>query len=80
VADGAYSQTTAVSPRRSHALAQTALELIDNPKNIENVTTFGMGHNLNQYSPLNQINKLNVKRLVWATEGSLEGRGGGDSP
>src|SRR6516225_9174050 len=27
----------------SHALAQTAQELIDNPKNSENVTTFGHG-------------------------------------
>src|SRR5262249_35442173 len=53
----------------SHALAQTAQELIDNPKNSENVTTFGMGYHLNQYSPLNQINKSNVKRLVpiWTT-------------
>ena len=51
------------------ALAQTAQELIDNPKNSENVTTFGMGYNLNQYSPLKQINKSNVKRLVpvWTT-------------
>src|SRR5215510_2893688 len=51
------------------ALAQTAQELIDNPKNSENVTTFGMGYHLNQYSPLNQINKSNVKRLVpiWTT-------------
>jgi hypothetical protein len=36
----------------SSALAQTAQELIDNGKNSENVTTFGMGYNLNQYSPL----------------------------
>ena len=35
----------------SHALAQTAQELIDNGKNSENVTTFGMGYHLNQYSP-----------------------------
>ena len=51
------------------ALAQTAQELIDNGKNSENVTTFGMGYHLNQYSPLNQINKSNVKRLipVWST-------------
>ena len=53
----------------SCALAQTAKELIDNPKNSVNVTTFGMGYHLNQYSPLNQINKSNVKRLVpiWTT-------------
>jgi alcohol dehydrogenase (cytochrome c) len=51
------------------AAAQTAQELIDNGKNTENVTTFGMGYNLNQYSPLNQINKQTVKRLVpiWTT-------------
>src|SRR5882762_675481 len=53
----------------SHAPAQTAQELIDNGKNSENVTTFGMGYHLNQYSPLSQINKSNVKRLVpiWST-------------
>jgi alcohol dehydrogenase (cytochrome c) len=52
-----------------HATAQTVQELIDNPKNGENVTTFGMGYHLNQYSSLNQINKSNIKRLVpiWST-------------
>src|SRR5437762_14137740 len=52
-----------------YALAQTTQELIDNGKNSENVTTFGMGYHLNQYSPLTQINKSNVKRLVpiWST-------------
>ena len=56
------------------AAAQTAQELIDNPKNTENVTTFGMGYNLNQYSPLSQINKQTVKRLVpiWSTSLSNE--------
>ena len=51
------------------AVAQTAQELIDNGKNPENVTTFGMGYNLNQYSQLSQINRSNVKRLVpvWST-------------
>jgi len=51
------------------ALAQTAQELVDNGKNTDNVTTFGMGYRLNQYSPLNQINKSNIKRLVpiWTT-------------
>src|SRR5215831_9890610 len=53
----------------SCALAQNAQELIDNGKNSENVTTFGMGYHLNQYSPLSQIDKSNVKRLVpiWST-------------
>ena len=51
------------------ASAQTAQELIDNGKNPENVTTFGMGYRLNQYSPLSQINKQTIKRLVpvWST-------------
>ena len=53
----------------SSALAQTGQELIDNGKNSENVTTFGMGYNLNQYSQISQINRSNVKRLVpvWST-------------
>ncbi|MFL5104525.1 MAG: PQQ-dependent dehydrogenase, methanol/ethanol family, partial [Xanthobacteraceae bacterium] len=53
----------------SPVLAQTAQELIDNGKNTDNVTTFGMGYHLNQYSPLKDINKGNVKRLVpvWTT-------------
>src|SRR5216684_9357194 len=52
-----------------YAPAQTTQELIDNGKNSENVTTFGMGYRLNQYSPLGQINKSNIKRLVpiWST-------------
>jgi alcohol dehydrogenase (cytochrome c) len=50
-------------------LAQTAEELIANGKNPDNVTTFGMGYDLKMYSPLRQINKSNVKRLVpvWST-------------
>src|SRR5882762_5065118 len=58
----------------SYALAQTTQELIDNGKNSENVTTFGMGYHLNQYSPLGQINRSNVKRLVpvWSTSLSNE--------
>jgi len=50
------------------AFAQTAEELLADGKNTENVTTFGMGYDLKMYSPLKQINKSNVKRLVpvWA--------------
>ena len=50
------------------AFAQTADELLADGKNTENVTTFGMGYDLKMYSPLKQINKSNVKRLVpvWA--------------
>src|ERR1019366_273701 len=46
------------------AWAQTAEELVTDGKNTENVTTFGMGYDLKMYSPLKQINKSNVKRLV----------------
>jgi len=44
--------------------AQTAGELLNDGKNTENVTTFGMGYDLKMYSPLKQINKSNVRRLV----------------
>src|SRR6267143_127971 len=44
--------------------AQTAEELLNDGKNTENVTTFGMGYDLKMYSPLRQINKSNVRRLV----------------
>ena len=46
------------------ASAQTADELLNDGKNPENVTMFGMGYDLKMFSPLKQINKSNVKRLV----------------
>jgi alcohol dehydrogenase (cytochrome c) len=46
------------------ASAQTAEELLSDGKNPENVTTFGMGYDLKMYSPLKEINKSNVRRLV----------------
>jgi alcohol dehydrogenase (cytochrome c) len=51
------------------ACAQTAEELIASGKNTDNVITFGMGYDLKMYSPLRQINKSNIKRLVpiWST-------------
>ena len=50
-------------------LAQTTEELINAGKNTENVTTHSMGYDRKSYSPLSQINKNNVKRLVpiWNT-------------
>ena len=50
-------------------LAQTTDELNHDGKNTENVTTHSMGYNRESYSPLKQINKSNVKRLVpiWST-------------
>ncbi len=44
--------------------AQTNAELIAGSKNTDNVLNFGMGYDLKMYSPLNQINKSTVKRLV----------------
>src|SRR6266540_3945656 len=50
-------------------LAQTMDELLNDGRNTDNVTTQSMGLDRKSYSPLNQINKSNVKRLVpvWST-------------
>src|SRR6266404_4145279 len=50
-------------------LAQTTQELVNDGKNTENVTTQSMGFDRKSYSPLKQIDKSNVKRLVpiWST-------------
>ncbi len=50
-------------------LAQTTEELVNDGKNTENVTTQSMGYDRKSYSPLKQINKSTVKRLVpiWST-------------
>src|SRR5437870_5800269 len=50
-------------------LAQTTEELVNDGKNPENVLTHSMGYDRKGYSPLNQINKSNIKRLVpiWST-------------
>src|ERR1700682_6570674 len=49
--------------------AQTTEELVNSGKNPDNVTTQSMGYDRKSYSPLKQINKSNVKRLVpiWST-------------
>ncbi len=53
----------------SAALAQTPQELVDDGKNTDNVVTQSMGLDRKNYSPLAQINRSNVKRLVpvWST-------------
>jgi alcohol dehydrogenase (cytochrome c) len=48
----------------SCASAQTLDELRNDGQNSENVATYGMGYSLQRYSPLVQINKSTVKRLV----------------
>src|SRR5262245_36434262 len=49
--------------------AQTTEELVNDANSLENVITLSMGYDRRNYSPLEQINKSNVKRLVpvWAT-------------
>src|SRR5215831_11078098 len=51
------------------AFGQSTEELINDGKNTENVLTQSMGYDRKSYSPLKQINKSNVKRLVpiWST-------------
>ena len=52
-------------------LAQTNQDLINDGKNTENVTTQSMGYDRKSYSPLKQINKTNIKRLVPIWNSSL---------
>ncbi len=57
------------------ASAQTEAQLrADGTKagNTDNVLTYGMGYHQNRYSPLNQINKSNIKRLVPVWNVSLD--------
>ena len=52
-----------VQPARTGA-GPTQAELVNAGKNTDDVVTYGMSYNHNRYSPLTQINKSNVKRLV----------------
>jgi len=63
--------TTLLALSPGVALAQTTTELVNDGKNTENVTTQSMGYDRKSYSPLNQINKTNVKRLVPVWSASL---------
>jgi len=49
------------------AMAQTADDLVKGASDTSNVLNYGMGYDLNRFSPLKQINKDNVKHLtpVW---------------
>ena len=46
------------------ALAQTAQELTKGASDTRNVLNYGMGYHLQRFSPIDQINKDNVKDLV----------------
>ena len=52
-------------------LAQSIEDLVNDGKNTDNVTTQSMGYDRKSYSPLKQINKSNVKRLVPIWSSSL---------
>jgi alcohol dehydrogenase (cytochrome c) len=51
--------------------AQTNEDLVNDGRNTENVLTISMGYDRKSYSPLKQINKSNVKRLVPIWSSSL---------
>ena len=51
--------------------AQTNQDLLNDGKNTENVATQSMGYDRKSYSPLKQINKTNIKRLVPIWNSSL---------
>ena len=60
---------TLISVWPAAALGQTADDLINDGRNTEYVTTESLGYDRKNYSPLEQINRSNVKRLVpiWST-------------
>ena len=47
--------------------AQTADELIHDGRNTDNVTTQSLGYDRKNYSPLAQINRFTVDRLICAS-------------
>src|SRR6266404_2737524 len=61
------------------ALAQTEDELKNDEKTPGDVLTYGMGYSQNRFSPLTQINRDNVKRLVPAWSYSMADNRGQDA-
>src|SRR6195256_4555933 len=61
------------------ALAQTADELKNDEKSTGDVLVYGMGYSGNRYSPLTQINKENVSKLVPVWGYSLADLQGGEA-
>ncbi len=58
------------------ASAQTLDDLKNDGKNTDNILTYGMGYHQQRYSPLKQINKKTVKRLVPVWNLSLDNNWG----
>ena len=56
-------------------MGPTARDLVNDGSNTDHVLTYGMGYSQNRYSPLSQINKTNVKKLVpvWKKEFFADG-------
>ena len=60
----------------SLAAAQTAQELANDGKNPDDVLTLGMDYSRQAHSPLKQINKSNIRRLVPVWHSSLSNNDG----
>ena len=58
------------------ASAQTLDDLKNDGKNTDNILTYGMGYHQQRHSPLKQINKQTVKRLVPVWNLSLDNNWG----
>src|ERR1700741_4976459 len=58
------------------ASAQTLDDLKNDGKNTDNILTYGMGYHLHRYSPLKEINKTTVKRIVPVWSLSLDNQWG----
>ncbi len=56
--------------------AQTLDDLKNDGKNTDNILTYGMGYGQNRYSPLKQIDRTTVKRLVPVWNLSLDNQWG----
>src|ERR1700722_10043742 len=61
------------------ALAQTSDDLKNDEKTPDNVLVYGMGYSGNRFSPLTQINKENISKLVPAWSYSLTDLQAGES-
>jgi len=61
------------------ALGQTTDELLNAQRTPQNVLTYGMSYSQQRFSPLNQINRQTVKRLVPAWSYSMNNNTGEES-
>ena len=71
-----FASATAILALATAACGQSLDDLKNDGRNTDNVLTYGMGYHQNRYSPLKQINKTNVKRLVPVWNLSLENNWG----